>query len=172
MIFALTGFMASGKTSFGRAVADNLGYHFIDLDKMIEERYGTPAEIFSQHGEAFFRDMESRCLREALSCGRDTILALGGGSILRDENRRVLKASAKVIWLATSIEIILSELDNTPRPLVKGLDRNGIEALYDSRKPLYKEIADSTVVIDSFDYSIAIGNLQKAVLALKGGNSL
>lgn len=159
--------MASGKTSFGRAVAEKLEMEFVDLDSFLESRYGRIPDIFEEHGEDFFRDMESRCLKELLACGRSMILALGGGTVLRETNRKMLKESAKVIWLDTSFEIILSELGNARRPLAEGKPISRLEELYNSRRTLYKETADATVVIDSFDFSIAIGNLAQAVLSFE-----
>lgn len=164
MIAALTGFMASGKTTFGRAAAERLGCRFVDLDEMISERHGTIREIFESHGEDFFRDMESRCLCEVLASSGDIVLALGGGTILNPENRELLRRKADaVIWLDTSFNIILSELNNSDRPLIEGKEISQIKELYEKRKPLYRQVADTVVTIDSPDYSIAIDNLSNAI---------
>lgn len=168
MIAALTGFMASGKTTFGRAAAQRLGFRFIDLDKVIEDRYGSISEIFEGHGEDFFRDMESRCLKEMLASDGDCVIALGGGTILSQSNCRLLKARARLIWLDTSLEIIMSELYNADRPLVRDKTPQQIEDMYEKRKSLYREISDVCVKIDSTDYSIAVDNLCDAILKLKG----
>ena len=80
MIAALTGFMASGKTTFGRAAAERLGWTFVDLDERITEAHGSPAEIFASQGEARFREIESAMLKEALQTTDPTVLALGGGT--------------------------------------------------------------------------------------------
>ena len=164
MIAALTGFMASGKTTFGRAAAERLGCRFIDLDEMITSRYGTVKEIFESHGEDFFRQMESRCLMEALCEKGDIVLALGGGTPLNPTNCELLQRKADaIIWLDTSFGIILSELDNADRPIVKGKSIQQIKEMYEKRKPLYRRIADTVVTIDSSDYSIAIDNLSDAI---------
>ena len=102
MIVALTGFMASGKTTFGRAAAERLGWDFVDLDALIATRYGTPAEIFAAGGEGRFREIESQLLDEALAADGHTVLALGGGTVLREENLRRIKAGAVIIWLDTA----------------------------------------------------------------------
>ena len=83
--------MASGKTTFGRAAAERCGWTFVDLDEEIARRHGTPAEIFAAFGEGRFREIESEMLHEALLAEEDTVLALGGGTILREENLRLLK---------------------------------------------------------------------------------
>lgn len=164
MIAALTGFMASGKTTFGRAAAEHLGCRFIDLDELITERYGTIKEIFESHGEDFFRKMESRCLMDALSLDGNIVLALGGGTVLNQKNCELLQKKADtIIWLDTSFEIILSELKNADRPLVNGRSLDQIKDLYEKRKPLYRQIADTVVSIDSFDYSIAVNDLSDAI---------
>ena len=163
---ALTGFMASGKTTFGRAAAERLGWRFIDLDKVIEERHGTASAIFEEHGEDFFRGMESRCLSDILSEEGDAVLALGGGTVLSLRNREMLKRLAMVIWLDTSWEIILSEMDNADRPLAKGRTEAQIRELYDSRRPVYNAVADATVTIDSQDYTKAIKDLADTIQRL------
>lgn len=163
MIIALTGFMASGKTSFGGAAARRLGWKFLDLDHIIESRYGRIPQIFEEHGETFFRDIETRMLREVVSSKDNIILALGGGTILREENREVMKGSATVIWLNTAFSIILSELKNTDRPLVKEKTPQQIEQLYESRIAIYRQAADIVVDINDFDYNKAIRSLIQAI---------
>lgn len=164
---ALTGFMASGKTTFGRAAAKRLGWHFIDLDEAIAARYGTPADIFAAHGEVFFRNVETKMLVEILHDGKrkegkmvaDTILALGGGTVLQEENLRLLKAHATLIWLDTAFDIIRSELDSAERPLLCDKSAEKIRALYDVRRPLYAAAADFVFPISSTDYEQVIREL-------------
>ncbi len=142
MIVALTGFMASGKTTFGRAAAERLGWDFVDLDALIATRYGTPAEIFAAGGEGRFREIESQLLDEALAAEGPTVLALGGGTVLREENLRRIKA-----------------VGNAERPLVKGKPVEAIRALYDERRPLYAAAADIVFPITSTDYDRVICQL-------------
>ena len=151
--------MASGKTTFGRAAAERCGWAFVDLDEEIARRYGTPAEIFAASGEGRFREIESEMLYEALLAEEDTVLALGGGTILREENLRLLKEHATIIWLDTSFDIILSEIRNSDRPVVRGKSAEGIRALYDARRPLYAAAADITFPIESTDYEQVISEL-------------
>lgn len=166
MIVALTGFMASGKTTFGRAAAVLLGWNFIDLDEVIAARYGTPAEIFAVHGEACFRDIETQLLSEALDSTVKTVLALGGGTILREENLRLVKAHATLVWLDTDFDIILSELGNADRPMVRDKSIAQIRALYDARRPLYQAAADLIFPIHSTDYVQVIEDLAKTIQSL------
>ena len=166
MIIALTGFMASGKTTFGRAAAERCGWTFVDLDEEIARRHGTPAEIFAASGEDRFREIESEMLHEALLAEEDTVLALGGGTILREENLRLLKEHATLIWLDTSFDIILSEIRNADRPVVRGKSAEGIRALYDARRPLYAAAADITFPIESTDYEQVISELAATIQSL------
>lgn len=159
MTVALTGFMACGKSTFGRAAAELLGWDFIDLDREIEKAQGTVADIFSRGGELLFRELESRTLESVLAgySGTDRIIALGGGTVLSDANMTILRSNGVfIIWLDTSFEIILSELSNAERPLVKEKSTEEIRALYDLRRGRYESCADATVRIDSTDYESAI----------------
>ena len=166
MIAALTGFMASGKTTFGRAAAELLGWRFADLDEAIAARYGTPAGIFASCGEERFRIIESQVLDEVLHAEAGTVLALGGGTILRDENLCMIRQRATLIWLDTSFEIIMSELGNADRPLIRKKSIDGIRALYDERRPLYEAAADIRFPINSSDYEEVIRRLADTIKKL------
>lgn len=166
MIAALTGFMASGKTTFGRAAAERLGWCFIDLDEAIVRQYGTPSAIFDTRGEAFFRSVETQLLEEVLHAERDTVLALGGGTIMQENNLLKIKQSATLIWLDTAFDIILSEIDNSDRPLVRDKSVSQIRALYDARRPLYQAAADLIFPIHSTDYVQVIADLAKTIQSL------
>ena len=167
MIVALTGFMASGKTTFGRAAAGRLGWAFVDLDERIAETYGTPGEIFATQGEARFREIESAVLAEALQTAGPAVLALGGGTVLREENLQQIKAHATLIWLDTAYEIILSELGNADRPLLHGRTPAQIRALFDARRPLYAAAADYVFPITSTDYGQVITDLDELLQTLE-----
>ena len=170
MIAALTGFMASGKTTFGRAAAEQLGWTFVDLDERITETYGTPAGIFAAQGEARFREIESAALedaiRNALAATDPTVLALGGGTVLREENLHLIREHATLIWLDTAFDIILSELGNADRPLLHGRTPAQIRDLYEARRPLYAAAADYVFPITSTDYVQVILDLTDFIKAL------
>ena len=159
--------MASGKTTFGRAAARRIGWDFIDLDERIAETYGTPAEIFAREGETRFREIETQMLATSLLTQRDTVVALGGGTALREENLRLIKAGATLVWLDTDFDIILSELGNTDRPLLHGLSPEQIRALYDARRPQYAQAADLVFPIVSFDYDKVIVQLAEFIQTTK-----
>ena len=158
--------MASGKTTFGRAAAERLGWDFVDLDQVITERHGTPAEIFATQGEAAFRDIETETLGDVLQTERDTVLALGGGTVLRDDNLLLLKRHATLIWLDTDFAIILSEIGNADRPVVRGRTIAQIRALYDERRPRYAAAADIIFPIITTDYEQVITDLSATISSL------
>ena len=167
MIAALTGFMASGKTTFGRAAAERLGWRFVDLDDEIAARYGTPAEIFSAQGEDGFRRIETTMLAETLQTDDNLVLALGGGTILREENRLLLKEHARLIWLDTDFAIIISEIGNADRPVVRGRSIAQIREIYDARRPLYAAAADIIFPINNTtNYEQVIRDLAETTQSL------
>jgi Shikimate kinase len=165
MIAALTGFMASGKTTFGGYAAALLNWRFIDLDKEIAARQGVEkvADIFTEKGEEYFRRCESETLETILAAEDNIVLALGGGTILQEHNRELLRSHACVIWLKTSMDIVWSKLHNSDRPLAKGRSREDIEALYESRKPLYEAVADVVFEVNTRDFKTVVRTLAEKI---------
>lgn len=165
MIAVLTGFMASGKTTFGGYAAALLNWRFIDLDKEIAARQGVEkvSVLFSEKGEEYFRKCESETLEDILTKEDNIVLALGGGTILMGRNRELLSRHACVIWLKTSMDIIWSKIRNSDRPLAKGRSREEIEALYESRKPLYESVADVVFEINTRDFQSVVRNLAERI---------
>lgn len=117
----LTGFMATGKSSVGKALAMRLGYAFVDLDILIEGEAGMPiSQIFATQGEERFRAMESRMVEQAAR--RDAcVIATGGGAILNPRNLEALQRSGVVIALTAKSETILERLGRgEDRPMLWG----------------------------------------------------
>jgi shikimate kinase len=141
----LVGFMGSGKTSVGRALARRLGYGFEDMDRRIEERAGrTIAEIFRDEGEEAFREREREEAR-AVSRLRDRVVAAGGGAFARPETRALLQEGALTVWLRCDLERILARVPaDGSRPLAG--NRAIMQALLAEREPSYG-LAD--VVVDA-----------------------
>ncbi len=143
----LIGFMGSGKTSIGRLVAQRLGFQFIDTDAVIVERAGRQIpEIFSQHGEPWFRDQESAALR-SLGIIQRAVISTGGGIVLRPENRDLLQELGFVVWLTASEDVIFERVSrNKKRPLLQTADpRQTVHDLLEQRRPLYTGTAQFTV---------------------------
>ena len=112
----LIGPMGSGKTTLGKKLAKELGLLFIDTDKQIAGKYGPIAKLFEEHGEEFFRDLETQYLREALE--QPAVVATGGGAILRSENQEMI-SKHHVIFLDTSAEHVIGKVNMHKRPLLR-----------------------------------------------------
>ena len=143
----IVGPTGAGKTSIGRRLAAHYGLPFVDLDQEIERHCGVPVStVFEIEGEAGFRQRESQLLDE---CSRrdGVLLATGGGAVLDPANRRHLAERGYVVWLQATIEQQLERLArDTKRPLLAGEDRRGrLDAMRETRAPLYREVADLTV---------------------------
>lgn len=138
----LVGFMGTGKTSTGRALAARLGREFIDMDALIELREGRSIpEIFAASGEPYFRALERALVRE-LAARRGLVIAPGGGIVLNPDNIRDFAATGRVYCLRASPEMILKRVgSDTNRPLLQTDDKLGrIRDLLAKRQPLYDAI--------------------------------
>jgi shikimate kinase/3-dehydroquinate synthase len=145
----LVGLMGAGKTTIGRQLARALGMRFVDSDHEIESRTGASIPwIFEIEGEPAFRRREAEVIRD-LTSRRGIVLATGGGAILNDANRALLKERGTVIYLRASINSILARTAHDKnRPLLQTADpRKKLEELLAQREPLYMEMAD--LVIDT-----------------------
>lgn len=142
-IVALVGLPGSGKSSVARQLARQLGWLTVDTDQCIESRIGMPIrDFFALHGEAAFRDIEAEVLQQCLTVAEPTVLATGGGLVLREANRRALRGNAHVFYLRTSVEELVRRLKHdTSRPLLQGVDpRTKLRELFAQRDPLYREV--------------------------------
>jgi shikimate kinase len=140
----LVGLMGAGKTTIGRQLAKSLSLPFYDSDKAIEESTGVDIPtIFEFEGEEGFRDREQRMIQQ-LTQLKGIVLATGGGAILREENRILLKENGFIVYLQCSIERILERTRrDTQRPLLKTENpRERIESLFAQREHLYLACAD------------------------------
>jgi len=143
-LLALTGFMGSGKTTIGNLLAHRLGWHFVDLDTVIEQSAGEAiTEIFKHHGEPAFRRLEREQLCAALGRAGElqqaTVLALGGGTIVQPGNLDLLRAAgAAVVWLDCPFDELIARCALvTTRPLFR--DAAAFRALFEQRLPYYQQ---------------------------------
>jgi len=146
----LVGNMGSGKTTVGRLAAQRLGAPFYDLDQRIEQATGqTIAELFAQHGEEAFRQLERKALAETLFLW-DGIVATGGGVVLDDLNRKAMHLLGWVIYLRASPETLWQRLQHTTdRPLLRTESPyETLQAIVQAREPLYQE-ADWVIDTDA-----------------------
>ena len=134
----LIGMPGCGKTTLARASGEAMGLPWYDCDDLIEEKAGmSVAEVFSLYGEEGFRAMETAALI-ALCKHENTVIATGGGCVMRAENYDILHGSGKVLWL----ERDLDKLPTEGRPLSMKKD---VRTLYQEREALYRRFADARV---------------------------
>ena len=133
----------SGKSTVGRQLSRRLGLPFFDSDALIEQRLGCSIkEFFAREGEAAFRDIEEEVIAGAMR-GPASVVATGGGAVLREANRRNLQAGSRVVYLRSSPEELFRRLrHDRQRPLLQVADPLGkLRDLYAQRDPLYRETA-------------------------------
>ena len=164
----LVGMMGAGKTTLGRALAQRLGLEFVDTDRVLVERTGVPvATIFEFEGEDGFRRREAALLAE-MGARDGLVVATGGGAILSDENRRVMRAHGTVVYLRARLEHLWERTrHDTSRPLLATPDpRATLASLLATREPLYRDTAH--VIVDTGAQSAStlvakvLGALRKA----------
>ena len=136
--------MGSGKTTLGRRIAPALDLEFLDLDEELERRCGVEVSvIFEIEGESGFREREHALLAEIAS-DHGRVVATGGGSVLREDNRQLLRDHGLVVWLNASVAQQLKRLERDKRrPLLAAPDRRErLTRMAEQRNPLYNEVAD------------------------------
>lgn len=147
----LIGFMGAGKSSVSRAMAELSGLCEIDTDEEIVRREDRSIpEIFEQEGEIYFRETETALLCE-LSKKQGLIVSCGGGTILKEENRRLMKESGAVIFLSAKPETIYERVKNGKnRPLLNGhMNVEYIAELLAKRMPCYEQAKTVEIVTDN-----------------------
>ena len=134
----LVGFMAAGKTTLARALAKRLDWQAVDIDELIEARERqTVADIFSRHGEAYFRTVERQALAEQLA-PRHLVVATGGGTFSDVQNRAAINGDGVSVWLDVPLERLIGRIPaDGRRPLAA--DRPGFERLYHQRRAAYEQ---------------------------------
>lgn len=143
---AIIGFMGTGKSAVGKALAQKLGKELIALDDIIAIRAGkTIPEIFRQDGEVRFREMEIVAVHE-ISTKKNAVIDCGGGVVLNAINIDRLKKESVIVYLTASLPVILKRTPGDTRPLLPEKARpQFVKDKLASRRPLYKKAADITV---------------------------
>jgi len=146
-IISFVGFMASGKSANGKLVAQKLERKFADTDKLISERtHKSIPAIFEEHGEAYFRKLETEVVEECADTDEKMILSCGGGLIVNDKNRKLLKDNSLVIWTYTTPEDTVKRVKPGTRPLLEV--ENPLEVakdLFAKRRDSYGKTADLVI---------------------------
>ena len=139
----LIGMMGTGKSKFGRLVANNLNFNFYDVDFLIEKRFKTTIKLlFQKYGELFFRNVEKETIKKLIfkinKNNEKVIISLGGGGFDNSETRKLLLNNTIVVWLNTPLNILVQRVgDGSKRPMIKGNTKESIEKLLKKRKKFY-----------------------------------
>ena len=147
----LIGMMSSGKTKVGRRVSARSGFGLVDMDDQIVERAGmTIPEIFSTHGEPAFRIMESEEVARIAGSSERLVVATGGGAILDEQNRSLMRETGLVVWLKPSIDSLIARGKTKNRPLLLGHDDLAARytEIWEARKHLYQEASHVSILMD------------------------
>jgi shikimate kinase len=159
----LAGFMASGKTTIGRMLAERLGWNFIDLDREIEAQQGISiAEIFDRQGEPEFRRIETEALRalvRTIQRGHPSVVALGGGTFVQPGNFDLVEGNGVTIWLDCPLETVQRRVaEPSSRPLARNTQR--FEDLYHARRAAYAR-AEYRISIETDDPAAVVEAILK-----------
>ncbi len=177
----LVGMMGSGKSSVGRKLARRLGRRFVDCDTEIERRTGrTVAEIFSVDGEDAFRRLESEVLATVLAAEEPSVVATGGGAVIRPPNRELMRRHGTVIWLRASPAELAHRMtarSSARRPLLAGSegDPTALEArlaeLSAAREVAYHQVAHDIINVDGQPVTEIVDRLVELAAGQEGGPS-
>lgn len=146
----LVGLMGAGKSSIGRRLAEKLELAFIDADHEIELAADKSiSEIFSDHGEAYFREGERRVISRLIENGAQ-VLATGGGAFINDETRASIESHGVSVWLKADLPLLMKRvMKRADRPLLQAEDPQAVmQQLMDTRYPIYEK---ADVVVESKD---------------------
>ena len=169
---ALIGFMGTGKTAVGKALAEKLSKEFVEMDALIEQKAGKPIpDIFQQDGEIAFRELEINLAKE-IAQRKNLVIACGGGIVLNKINIDRLRKESIIVYLTASPEVILKRVssDQEIRPLLNVPDpASEVPALLKFRKPFYERAAD--IQIDTSKLNIN-SVAEQIIDRLKGNESL
>lgn len=164
--------MGAGKTTVGQAVAERLGWAFVDSDRQVEARAGrTVEQIWRDEGEDGFRRLEAEALAHALAATeeRPAVVAAAGGVVLDPANRELLRRHPPVVWLRARPETLARRVGTGEgRPLLAGGPAAALVRLEAERRPLYEEVAGTVVDVDDLAASEAVERVVAAVAAATG----
>tara|TARA_B100001057_G_scaffold491820_1_gene582895 strand:- start:9387 stop:9914 length:528 start_codon:yes stop_codon:yes gene_type:complete len=162
----LVGLMGSGKSVIGRDLSQILDLDFIDTDYEIEKKVGkSTKEIFEDHGESFFREVEEKICIKVLE-KRNSIISLGGGSVLNSKIRNSIKNNSYSIFIKVDINIILKRISNSKkRPLLNSGNKEKIlKKLYKERIEYYNDT--DLIISNDFDKKEIIKKIKKELKIL------
>jgi len=139
--------MGAGKSTIGKLLSNNMKISFVDTDEEVEKHFNMPINnIFDKYGEEGFREIESLILEKST----DSIVACGGGIVLKKKNRDFIKENGKCLLLLSKINVLADRLSSeNNRPLLNdGIIENQLEQIWKQRKDLYYNLADQVIEIN------------------------
>jgi len=158
MIVYLIGFMGSGKARYGRRLAQEMNFSFVDTDQLIEEREGMDiTEIFKTKGEEYFRTLEQKVLTE-VSQMNQTIVATGGGMPCWEKNLDFMNTTGLTVYLKAGLGCVMKNLlkEKEKRPMIANIDStvlaDYIHEKLEERKPCYKD-AHTWILTNNMKFS-------------------
>jgi XRE family transcriptional regulator, aerobic/anaerobic benzoate catabolism transcriptional regulator len=165
-VIALLGLRGAGKTTIGRRLARRLRLRFIELDKQIEARAGMPlGELFSLHGEEFYRRLERDTLADLLEARQSMVLAVGGGLVTAPETYALLLRQALTVWLKARVDDYWTRVvrQGDRRPIDEHPQaREALKQLVQRRDPLYAR-ADTTIDTSLLTIAQTVDRVERAV---------
>lgn len=164
----LCGFMASGKTTVGKALSKKLHVSYVDTDELLVKTYkmSIPA-IFEKYGEEYFRDLEHK-MAERVAEMDAGVVSTGGGMLTFDRNGKVLKEKGIIVCLTRNFDKIYEALKaNSNRPLAQGRSKAEIRQLYEMRVAKYQKYADHIV-----ENTGSVGDCVEKIIAVIDGNMI
>ena len=162
----LVGLMGAGKSTIGRSLAKKLNKEFFDSDRVIEERTGVDiATIFEIEGEQGFRDREAQVIEELCQM-EGIVLATGGGSVLREENRENMKKYGQVVYLCTTAELLYSRIRyDKSRPLMQTANPlDTLKKLLQNREPFYNEVSNLIITTGKQKAAVIVKRIEAALI--------
>ena len=163
---AFIGFMGSGKSTISKEVANKLNTTLIDVDDYIVEKNQMKiTDMFDKYGEDYFRDKETEAIRD-ISKESGIIISCGGGSVLRDENVKLLKENGTIVLLKATPETIYERVkDSTSRPILNGnMNVEFIAGLMEKRRERYESVTDVEIITDNKSVDEIIDEIMQKVV--------
>jgi shikimate kinase len=160
----LVGFMGTGKSSVGCMLAKRKKWGFVDLDELIElQQQRRIVDIFAKDGEAYFRKIEKKVLKQAATQDK-FVVACGGGIVLDQQNIKLMKKTGTIVCLSATCETILKRVSSsTHRPILNvAKPRERIEHLLKMRAPYYMQ-ADKTIDTSRYSVKEVVGKIIAAI---------
>lgn len=161
----IIGMPGSGKSSLGRKVASNLRLPYIDTDQRISEGVGCSIpEIFERYGEQAFRNAETNTLIQ-LTREPPAIISTGGGMVMREVNRNIMRNHGVILFIDRPLEDIMSDIKLDRRPMLAKKGLGEVERLYHERIDVYRAAADA-VLDNSHGYYAGVAGMEKLLRSM------